>query len=70
MTDYRYRGYRISTRSARDHHANIWRPTGRLALAEIPTSTREEGETVLVQRAHEVIDQDIISIELAGKNGD
>lgn len=65
MTDYTYRGYRVSTRSARDHHANIWPPAGRLAIAAIPTATREEGESVLHERVREAIDQDIIATEKA-----
>lgn len=59
MADHNYRGYTIKTRQTAGWHANIWAPGSRLAMVEIPKATMQEGEGVCLQRAKDLIDQDL-----------
>lgn len=60
MREERYAGYRIKFHCTSEWFAHIYRPNSNVAMAPpIITATREEGETVLLLRVKNHINQDI-----------
>lgn len=59
--DEQYRGYGIRYRQRKAWIANIWPPLGLFSLQAFPTASKEEGRSVVQERARAFVDTHIIA---------
>jgi len=58
MQETTYKGYRIRYHQVAEWFAHIYRPGATRLMTEIPKATIQEGEAVLMQRVHVIIDRE------------